>query len=112
MVDIQGGWRPTRKECIPEAGHFIGNGFACQANLMFKSTVWNAMAKAFESTPESWLTGSWPRSRRRKGRRRYPGKQSAAILVVKGKSSGAWWKDRIYDLRVEDDRLRLSSSSG
>jgi uncharacterized Ntn-hydrolase superfamily protein len=35
------------------------------------------------------------------------GKQSAAILVVKGKSSGAWWKDRIYDLRVEDNPAPL-----
>jgi uncharacterized Ntn-hydrolase superfamily protein len=31
------------------------------------------------------------------------GKQSAAILVVKGKSSGKVWEDRLIDLRVEDN---------
>jgi len=30
------------------------------------------------------------------------GRQSAAIIVVRGKPSGVSWKDRIYDLRVED----------
>ncbi len=31
------------------------------------------------------------------------GKQSAAILVVKGKSTGKVWEDRLIDLRVEDN---------
>ena len=109
MVDIQGRVAShTGKKCIPEAGHFIGNGFACQANLMFKSTVWNAMAKAFESTPGELvdkLMAALEAAEREGGDIR--GKQSAAILVVKGKSSGAWWKDRIYDLRVEDDPAPL-----
>jgi uncharacterized Ntn-hydrolase superfamily protein len=30
------------------------------------------------------------------------GRQSAALLVVKGTSSGRPWADRVYDLRVED----------
>jgi len=30
------------------------------------------------------------------------GKQSAAILVVKGQSTGKVWEDRLIDLRVED----------
>jgi uncharacterized Ntn-hydrolase superfamily protein len=30
------------------------------------------------------------------------GKQSAALLVVKGKSSGKVWEDRLIDLRVDD----------
>ena len=30
------------------------------------------------------------------------GRQSAALLVVKGKGSGRPWADRIFDLRVED----------
>jgi uncharacterized Ntn-hydrolase superfamily protein len=32
------------------------------------------------------------------------GKQSAALIVVKGESSGVWWKDRFFDLRIEDHR--------
>jgi uncharacterized Ntn-hydrolase superfamily protein len=109
MIDIQGRVAAhTGKKCIPEAGHFIGNGFSCQANLMFKSTVWNAMAKAFESTPGELvdrLMAALEAAEREGGDIR--GKQSAAILVVKGKGSGAWWKDRIYDLRVEDDPAPL-----
>jgi uncharacterized Ntn-hydrolase superfamily protein len=31
------------------------------------------------------------------------GKQSAAILVVKGTASGKLWEDREIDLRVEDN---------
>ena len=30
------------------------------------------------------------------------GKQSACLLVVKGRSSGKVWEDRLIDLRVED----------
>jgi len=109
MIDSQGRVAAhTGKKCIPEAGHFIGNGFSCQANLMFKSTVWNAMAKAFESTPGELvdrLMAALEAAEREGGDIR--GKQSAAILVVKGKSSGAWWKDRTYDLRVEDNPAPL-----
>jgi uncharacterized Ntn-hydrolase superfamily protein len=35
------------------------------------------------------------------------GKQSAAILVVKGRSTGQVWNDRLIDLRVEDDPYPL-----
>src|SRR5512139_829244 len=49
MLDNQGRVAAhTGKDCIPEAGHYVGDGFSCQANLMLKNTVWNAMAKAFE----------------------------------------------------------------
>jgi uncharacterized Ntn-hydrolase superfamily protein len=109
MVDASG--RPaahTGKNCIPEAGHYIGDGFSCQANLMLKNTVWKAMAKAFESTKGELvdrLMAALEAAEAEGGDIR--GKQSAAIIVVKGKSSGVWWKDRIYDLRVEDSPAPL-----
>jgi uncharacterized Ntn-hydrolase superfamily protein len=109
MIDNQGRVAAhTGKNCIPEAGHFIGNGFTCQANLMLKNTVWNAMAKAFESATGELvdkLMAALEAAEREGGDIR--GRQSAAILVVKGKSSGAWWKDRVYDLRVEDSPAPL-----
>jgi len=109
MIDNQGRVAAhTGKKCIPEAGHFIGNGFTCQANLMLKDTVWNAMARAFEGTSGELvdrLMAALEAAEREGGDIR--GKQSAAILVVKGKGSGAWWKDRIYDLRVEDNPAPL-----
>jgi uncharacterized Ntn-hydrolase superfamily protein len=104
MIDAQGrAAAHTGKDCIPEAGHFVGDGFSCQANLMLKNTVWNAMAKAFKNTQGELvdrLMAALEAAQGEGGDIR--GKQSAAIIVVKGKSSGAWWKDRIYDLRIED----------
>lgn len=104
MVDAQGRVAVhTGKNCIPEAGHWTGDGYTCQANLMLKNTVWQAMAKAFESTKGELvdrLMAALEAAEAEGGDIR--GKQSAAIIVVKGKSSGVWWKDRIYDLRVED----------
>ncbi|OGD24302.1 MAG: Zn-dependent protease [Candidatus Aminicenantes bacterium RBG_13_63_10] len=93
----------TGKKCIPEAGHYIGDGFSCQANLMLKNTVWTAMAKAYESAPGELvdrMLAALEAAEAEGGDIR--GRQSAAILVVQGKSSGVWWKDRLYDLRVED----------
>jgi uncharacterized Ntn-hydrolase superfamily protein len=110
MIDVRGeAAAHTGKSCIPEAGHFIGDGFSCQANLMLKNTVWNAMAKAFENTQGELadrLMAALEAAQAEGGDIR--GKQSAAIIVVKGKSSGAWWKDRIYDLRVEDNPAPLA----
>jgi uncharacterized Ntn-hydrolase superfamily protein len=109
MIDNQGrGAAHTGKNCIPEAGHFIGNGFTCQANLMLKNTVWDAMAKAFESTKGELVDRLMAALEAAEGEGGdIRGKQSAAIIVVKGKSSGAWWKDRVYDLRVEDNPAPL-----
>ncbi len=98
----------TGKSCIPEAGQFVGDGFSCQANLMLKNTVWDAMSKAFEGTKGELvdrLMAALEAAQAEGGDIR--GKQSAAILVVNGKSSGAPWKHRVYDLRVEDSPAPL-----
>ncbi len=51
MVDAKGRVAVhTGRNCIPEAGHILGDGFSCQANLMLRKTVWPAMARAFTST--------------------------------------------------------------
>jgi uncharacterized Ntn-hydrolase superfamily protein len=109
MIDASGkAVAHTGKNCIPEAGHYVGDGFSCQANLMLKNTVWKAMAKAFEATKGQLvdrLMAALEAAEAEGGDIR--GKQSAAIIVVKGKSSGVWWKDRTYDLRVEDSPAPL-----
>ena len=49
MIDAQGRVAaPTGSKDIPAAGHHVGRGYAAQANLMDKSTVWDAMARAYE----------------------------------------------------------------
>ncbi len=109
MIDAQGRVAAhTGKLCVPEAGNIAGEGFSCQANLMLKNTVWNAMARAFEGTKGELvdrLMAALEAAEAEGGDIR--GRQSAAIIVVKGKSSGVWWKDRLYDLRVEDNPAPL-----
>ncbi len=104
MIDAAGrAASHTGSKCIAAAGHFVGDGFACQANMMLKPTVWKAMAEAFESTPGELadrLLAALEAAQREGGDIR--GRQAAGLIVVKGKASGAPWKDRIYDLRVED----------
>lgn len=104
MVDAQGRTAAhTGQNCIAEAGHYIGDGFTCQANMMLKNTVWEAMSKAFKNTRGELadrMLAALEAAEAEGGDIR--GKQSAALIVVKGDSSGVWWKDRIYDLRIED----------
>ena len=93
----------TGSKCIPKAGHELGDGFSCQANLMEKDTVPAAMAAAFTATdaplPER-LMAALEAAEAEGGDIR--GKQSAAMLVVSGTPTGRSWEDRIIDLRVED----------
>ena len=105
MVDAHGhaaAW--TGPKCIEAAGQETGEGFSAQANLMGKDTVWPAMAKAFrEATGDlaERLLQTLEAGQKAGGDIR--GQQSAAIVVVKGTSSGQPWKDRVFDLRVEDN---------
>ena len=39
----------TGAGCVAEAGHVTGDGFSCQANMMARATVWDAMAAAYAS---------------------------------------------------------------
>lgn len=93
----------TGSKCIPAAGHKLGEGFSCQANLMEKDTVWNAMAEVYMSTDgplAERMMAALEAAEAEGGDIR--GKQSAAMLVVAGTGTGRPWEDRIIDLRVED----------
>jgi uncharacterized Ntn-hydrolase superfamily protein len=93
----------TGSSCVPAAGHRIGDGFSCQANLMEKDTVWDAMVDAYTSTDAPLaerMMAALDAAEAEGGDIR--GKQSAAMLVVTGKPTGRSWEDRIIDLRVED----------
>ena len=93
----------TGSKCIQAAGHKLGDGFSCQANLMEKDTVWDAMAAAFESTDgllAERMMAALEAAEAEGGDIR--GKQSAAMLVVAATGTGRPWDDRIIDLRVED----------
>ena len=105
ILDVQGNVAAyTGEHCIEAAGHIIGDNFSVQANLMDKNTVWPAMAKAFENAKGSLaerMLVAMEAAQKEGGDIR--GKQSAAILVVKAKSTGNSWEDKVVDLRVEDN---------
>ncbi len=104
LVDAQGHVAThTGSKCIPAAGHRIGDGFSCQANLMEKETVWGAMHDAYTSTDAPLaerMMAALDAAEAEGGDIR--GRQSAAMLVVTGEPTGRSWEDRIIDLRVED----------
>jgi uncharacterized Ntn-hydrolase superfamily protein len=110
MVDARGNvaaW--TGENAIIEAGHIEGEGFSVQANLMLGATVWPAMADAYRLAVGDLaerLLAALEAAQREGGDIR--GRQSAAILIVRGESSGRPWADRVMDLRVEDSEEPLA----
>ncbi len=93
----------TGSLCIAEAGHRQGKNFSVQANMMLSNTVWDAMAKAFETTKGDLSTRILAALKAAEGEKGdIRGQQSAAILIVKGTATGNSWEDTIMDLRVED----------
>jgi len=104
MIDAQGrveAW--TGKNDIQAAGHIVGTNFSVQANLMLNEKVWPAMARAFENTKGDLaerMLAALDAAQAAGGDIR--GRQSAAMIVVTGKPTGQAWKDRIFDLRVDD----------
>lgn len=93
----------TGKNCIPAAGNIAGKNFSVQANLMVNNKVWPAMEKAFKQTKAPLaerMVAALEAAQKEGGDIR--GKQSAALLVVRGKSTGKVWEDRLIDLRVDD----------
>src|SRR5664279_2054218 len=105
MVDAQGrSAAHTGVKCIQAAGHEVGEGFTVEANLMDHATVWPAMARAFRAAKGDLadrMLAALRAAQAEGGDIR--GRQSAAILIVKGKPSGQPWNDRLFDLRVEDN---------
>lgn len=93
----------TGEKAIIQHCDLVGDGYAVQANLMWKATVCEAMATAYESMDGDLgerLMAALEAAEGVGGDIR--GKQSAALLVVSGDRSQPAWSGRIFDLRVED----------
>ncbi len=105
IVDAKGNaFSYTGKKCIPEAGNIMGKGFSVQANLMLNDKVPGAMEKAYKEAKGALaerMVAALEAGQAAGGDIR--GQQSAAILIVKGTSSGKVWEDKLIDLRVEDN---------
>jgi uncharacterized Ntn-hydrolase superfamily protein len=110
MVDASGRVAThTGAKCIPAAGGQSGEGYAVQANLMEKPSVWPAMAKAYESSTGDLaerLLAALEAAEREGGDIR--GRQSAALVIVKAKGTGRPWADTVFNLRIEDHQDPLA----
>jgi uncharacterized Ntn-hydrolase superfamily protein len=99
----------TGDKCVDYAGHITGKEFSVQANMMLNEKVWPAMAKAFEQSANLPLAervmAALNAAQTAGGDIR--GKQSAALLVVRGQATNAPWEDRLIDLRVDDNPAPL-----
>ena len=98
----------TGKLCIQPAGNIAGKGYSVQANLMSNERIWPAMEKAFKNSKGSLadrMLAALDAAQKEGGDIR--GKQSAAMLVVRAKSTGKIWEDRLVDLRVDDSNEPL-----
>jgi uncharacterized Ntn-hydrolase superfamily protein len=101
VVDAQGRVAVhTGADCIPEAGQATGEHWTCQANMMARATVPDAMSAAFQAASGDLaerLMTALEGAEAEGGDVR--GRQSAALLVAP--AQGEPWQARV-DLRVED----------
>ena len=109
MIDFNGNVTAhTGNRCIEHAGHIIGENYSVQANIMAKSTVPKAMAKAFDNSKGDLadrMMAALEAAQAEGGDIR--GKQSAAMLIVSGDPTGVVWKDTKLSLRIEDHSTPL-----
>jgi uncharacterized Ntn-hydrolase superfamily protein len=106
MVDAQGQAHAfTGADCYDWAGHIVGEGFACQGNILVPGTV-EAMAKQFEESRKGageladWLVAALAAGQAAGGDSR--GRQAAGVLVVRKDGGYGGDNDRYLDLRVDD----------
>lgn len=96
----------TGEDCYDWAGHIVGEGFACQGNILIPGTV-EAMAAAYEEARRGpgeladWLVLALAAGQAAGGDKR--GRQAAGVLVVREGGGYGGNNDRYLDLRVDDD---------
>jgi uncharacterized Ntn-hydrolase superfamily protein len=102
---LEGVERTSTLKCGSAGGTLsTGTGYSVQANLMANDRVWPAMSKAFEQTEGELvdrILAALDAAQSVGGDIR--GKQSAALIIVKAKSTGKPWDDTLYNLRVDDN---------
>lgn len=107
MVDRQGNAASfTGDGCHDWAGHIVGDGFACQGNILIPGTA-EAMVEEFERLRggsgelADWLVAALTAGQGAGGDSR--GRQAAGVLVVRENGGYGGNNDRYLDLRVDDD---------
>ena len=100
----------TGKNCVDFAGQLKGKNYAVQSNMMLNDKVPAAMAKSYEANANLPLAERVLEALKaaQKVGGDIRGKQSAAILVVKGEATGKPWdENHLVDLRVDDNSAPL-----
>ncbi len=104
MVDAHGNAAAyTGEGCFEWAGHIVGEGFACQGNILVSEETVQAMARTFEESEGELadrLVAALEAGQEAGGDSR--GRQSAALLVVREEGGYGGLNDRWIDLRVDD----------
>ncbi|HSM37986.1 MAG TPA: DUF1028 domain-containing protein, partial [Candidatus Limnocylindrales bacterium] len=98
----------TGADCIPAAGHLVGDGFCVQGNLLLAETCWPAMADAYSAGLRDGqplverLLLALEAAEAEGGDVR--GRQSAAIKVVSAQAGERTrlWDGLLMDIRIED----------
>jgi uncharacterized Ntn-hydrolase superfamily protein len=95
----------TGEKCNDWAGHHVGEGYACQGNILVPGTI-EAMATRYEEVRQGegeladWLVLALEAGQEAGGDKR--GRQAAGVLVVRDKGGYGGDNDRYLDLRVDD----------
>ena len=93
----------TGDSAIADHCEIAGDNYSVQANMMWKPTVCEAMAAAFEAAEGDLAERMMVALEAAQGEGGdIRGKQSAAMLVVTNDRSKPAWGGRVIDLRVED----------
>jgi uncharacterized Ntn-hydrolase superfamily protein len=104
VVDANGcaaAW--TGANCTAEAGHYVGEGYSVQANLMTRTTVIDAMRLAYERAQGDLagrMLAALQAAQAEDGDIR--GMQSAALVIVPGSRDAVGYDRYIYNLRVDE----------
>lgn len=117
MIDAKGRIAVhTGDECIPWAGHKIGENFSVQGNLLTGEEVVTAMAAAFEKARASgegelaeWMLAALEAGQAAGGDKR--GQQSAALKVARANAGPGGDNDRYIDIRVDDHTAPITELS-
>lgn len=95
----------TGEQCNAWAGHHVGDGYACQGNILVPGTI-EAMAARFEEVRigdgelADWLVLALEAGQEAGGDKR--GRQASGVIVVRDKGGYGGDNDRYLDLRVDD----------
>lgn len=98
----------TGSECIPAAGHLVGDGFSVQGNLLLSDTCWPAMAGAYTTAAAEGLPFAERLLRAMEAAEAeggdVRGRQSAAIRIVAAREGERTrlLNGVLMDLRIED----------